>query len=193
MRRHMTIAVAAVLCLLPVACSGDGSQSSPSPAPSSAGPSGVTGNTGTIINPSSSLPPSSSPGITGSVTHGSAAVTLSGAGSGNLTMSKLSSPALWSVPPGSMALLWSGPSQEALGLGGASFVGQQSTSGALSLSFTAPVNGTTTAFTSTHGECIITITTAEATSVAGSYQCTGVPNTDASIMVNAQGTFSATG
>lgn len=191
MRRNLTIVAVAAVSSLAAACSGGGSDASPSPA--SVAPSGVTGNNGVVINPNGSLPPTSSPGITGSVTQGSAAVNLSGASSGSLTLSNLSSPALWSAPPGSMALLWSGPSQQTFGLGGASFSGQQSTSAALSLSFTAPVSGTATAFTSTRGECIITITTAEATSVAGSYQCTGVPNDDASIMVNAQGTFSATG
>jgi hypothetical protein len=153
----------------------------------------VTGNTGTIIDPSSSLPPSSSPGITGSVTQGSATMTLSGTASGNLTLNTLSSPAIWSPPPGSLALLWSGPLKQSFGLGGASFVGQRSTSGALSLSFTVIVNAAAVAFTSTSGECIITITTAETTSVAGTYQCTGVPNDDATVLINAQGSFSATG
>jgi hypothetical protein len=92
-----------------------------------------------------------------------------------------------------MALLWAGPLKQAFGLGGASFLGQRSTSSALSLSFTAPVNGAAVAFTSTNGECIITIATAAPTSVAGSYQCTGVPNDDASIVINAQGSFNATG
>ena len=193
MRSSLTIAVLAVVSFAAAACSGDDTQASPTPVTSSAVPSGATGNTGTIIDPSGSLPPTSSPGITGSVTQGNATMTLSGAASGTVTLSTLSSPAIWSPPPGSMALLWSGPAKQAFGLGGASFVGQRSTSSALSLSFTVLVGGAAVAFTSTSGECIITITTAQTNSVAASYQCTGVPNDDASIVINAQGSFSATG
>ena len=190
-RKLMIAAVVATLALAGVACSKDTPATpsisfSPSPVP-------VSGGTGVTISPSGSLPPSSSPGITGSVTDGSATATMTGAFAGTLAFDDLASPALWSPPPGSVALQWNGAGKQTLGLGGPSFAGQQATSSTVSLSFTLRIERKLVTFRSTAGECIITITTAEANDVEGLFQCTGVTNADGTLVLNAQGSFGATG
>jgi hypothetical protein len=192
MRKKLKIAgVVATLALVGAACSKstDSTPSlsfSPSPVP-------VSGATGVPTSPSDGLSPSASPGTAGSVTDGSATATMTGAFAGTVTFDDLASPALWSPPPGSVALQWNGPDKQTLGLGGPSFAGQQATSPTVSLSFTVRTGGKLVAFRSTAGECIITITTAEAADVEGLYQCTGVKNADGTLVLNAQGSFGATG
>ena len=78
-------------------------------------------------------------------------------------------------------------------MGGASFTGTQTTSGALSLSFTVKTNGGTTTFHSIAGECEVTISQAGAHDVAGLFTCTGLTSTDGKLTVNATGSFSAAG
>ena len=63
----------------------------------------------------------------------------------------------------------------------------------MSLSFTLRVGGKLVTFHSTAGECIITITAAQANDVEGLFQCTGVTNADGTLVLNAQGSFGATG
>lgn len=194
MWRKLTFVTLAVVALASVACSNDdGPSFSFSPLPPSSSPSGVTGSDGATINPSGSLPPSSSPGITGTVTDGAAELTVSGATSTSVSLPELVSPALWAPPPGSMALQWDGPNGQSFGMGGSSFAGQQPTSSALSLSFTIRIDNVKVEFRSTGGECLITITPAEVASMGGQFQCTGVKNGDGTIVVNAQGSFTAVG
>ncbi len=187
----MIAGVVATLALAGVACSKDADTTpslsfSPSPVP-------VSGGTGVTISPSGSLPPSSSPGITGSVTDGSATATVTGAVAGTLVFDDLASPALWSPPPGSVALQWNGADKQTLGLGGPSFAGQQATSSTMSLSFTLRAGGKLVSFHSTSGECIITISAAQPNDVEGLFQCAGVTNADGTLVLNAQGSFGATG
>ncbi len=194
MRRSLTFAAVAVATLLGAACSGDsGPTFSFSPLPPSSSSSGVTGSTGTTINPSGSLPPSSSPGITGAVTDGTATMSVTGSTTASVSFATLVTPALWSPPPGSMALRWGGPNGQSFGMGGSSFAGQQPTSSALSLSFVIRIDNSKVEFRSTAGECLITITLADVSSLAGQFQCTGVKNGEGTIVVNAQGSFSASG
>ena len=196
MRKHLTFVTFAVVTLSFAACSqGAEVTFSFSPLPPSSGPSpsSVTGSDGATINPSGSLPPSSSPGSTGTVTDGAAPVSVSGSTSMSVSFAARGRPALWAPPPGSMALQWDGPSGQSFGMGGSSFTGQQATSTALSLSFVIRVVGAKVEFRSTAGECLITITTSEAANMAGQFQCTGVRNGDGTIVVNAQGSFTAVG
>jgi hypothetical protein len=92
-----------------------------------------------------------------------------------------------------MAPQWDAPNGQSFGMGGSSFTGQQPTSTALSLSFVIRIDSAKVAFRSTAGECLITITTAEVSAVEGQFQCTGVRNGDGTIVVNAQGSFTAVG
>jgi len=194
MRKSLTFVTLAAATLALAACAkGAEPTFSFSPLPPSSSPSSVTGSDGATINPSGSLPPSSSPGITGTVTDGAATVSVSGSTSTSVSFADLVSPALWAPPPGSMALQWDGPSGQSFGMGGSSFAGQQATSASLSLSFTIRVDSAKVEFRSTAGECLITITTAEAANMAGQFQCTGVRNGDGTIVVNAQGSFTAVG
>lgn len=193
MRKHLTFVAVALMTVAAASCSNDEPTFSFSPLPPSDSPSGVTGSTGTTINPSGSLPPTSSPGITGKVTDGAAALSVTGSTSASLSFDDLSTPALWAPPPASMALQWDAPNGQSFGMGGSSFTGQQPTSAALSLSFVIRIDSAKVAFRSISGECLITITTAEVSSVAGQFQCTGVRNGDGTIVVNAQGSFTAVG
>ena len=193
MPKNLTIAAAALLAVAGAACTRGRPADSPLPTPASSSPAGVTGTTGTTIVPSGSLPPSSSPGITGSVTTGTATVAVSGAATASVTFGTLGAPAIWAPPPGTMALQWNGPGDQTLGVGGTAVLGQRPTSTSLSLSFTVKLGTTDVGFRSTAGECIVTINTVADRSVAGLFQCTGVKNSDGTIVVNAQGSFGATG
>jgi hypothetical protein len=194
MRRNLTLAAALTLMALGVACSS-GSLTPPSPLGSvpTTSPTSITGSTGTTINASGSLPPSSSGGITGLVKHGTATLTLSGGLSGTVVFATLSTPAVWSPPPGLLALRWAGANGQTFGLGGSSFVGQQTSSDTQEVSFAVRSGGKLVSFHATGGQCIVTIGQAETSAVAGLLQCTGVPSTNGSLTANAQGTFSATG
>jgi hypothetical protein len=193
MRKNLTFLTVAFVALVAVACSKEAGPTFSFSLPPSSSPSPVTGSTGATINPSGSLPPSSSPGITGTVTDGAATLSVTGSTSSSVSFDQLVSPALWAPPPGSMALQWSGPSGQSFGMGGSSFAGQQPTSAALSLSFVIRIDNAKVEFRSTAGECLITITPADVANMGGQFQCTGVKNGEGTIVVNAQGSFTAVG
>ena len=48
-------------------------------------------------------------------------------------------------------------------------------------------------FVSDDGRCDVIVTTAEVATFEGTFSCTGITDENGSIVVNAQGTFSATG
>lgn len=198
MRRNLTI-IAAVTALATVgtACHSNRVEL-PSVPPTGGGSavgtaSGATGGTGTTINPSGSLPPTSSPGITGAVNMGSASVTTSGQVNTQVTFATLGTPAIWSPPPGAIALVWTGASRQSLGLGGDSFTAAQPTSAAHSLAITLRVNHALVAFRSVKGECTVTISPALPDNVGGTFLCTNLPDVNGTMTINAQGTFSAEG
>lgn len=194
MRKNLTFAALGVVMLAAGACSKDaGPTFSFSPLPPSSSPSDVTGSAGASIDPSGSLSPSSSPPIAATVTEGAATMVLTGSTSTSVAFDDLASPALWTPPPGSIALRWNGPNGQWLGMGGPSFAGQQPTSAALSLSFVIRIDNAKVEFRSTAGECLVTITPAEVASMGGQFQCTGVKNGDGTVVVNAQGGFTAVG
>lgn len=192
MRKHLTLVAVAIMTIAATSCSNDEPTFSFSPLPPSSS-GAVTGTPGATISPSGGVPPTSPPGIVANVTDGAAALSVTGSTSASLSFDDLASPALWVPPPGSLALQWDGPSGQSFGMGGSSFTGQQPTSTALSLSFVIRIDGAKVAFRSTAGECLITITSAEVSAVAGQFQCTGVRNGDGTIVVNAQGSFTAAG
>ena len=196
MRRNLAITAGLALVLLASACSNEAPSPSPSAPTTSAAPlpSGATGDTGTIINPSGSVPPTSSPGFTGAVTKGSATVTTVGGVNSVVAFSKLVPPALWVPPPGGIALQWAGSAQQSLSLGGPAFTSQQPTSASRILSFTVKgPAGALVQFRSAGGECLVTINPALPDDMGGIFDCRNLTSADGTLTVSAQGSFTATG
>jgi len=142
------------------------------------GPSGVT--------------PTTTP-VAGSVAAGQASLSLSGGINAAVSFGRLVTPAEWTPPPGTISLSWSGPGAQVLGLEGASFTSQVTTDAEHTLSFTVNVDGVPVAFSSTAGECTVTISPALPTQMGGTFLCTNLSSVDDAVSVNAQGSFSATG
>jgi hypothetical protein len=104
----------------------------------------------------------------------------------------LSGPTIYSPPPGQFSLGWD-TDTAALVLSGRSFVGNHPTSEILRLTFSVSSGATTTSFASQDGGCDVIVTTAGPASFEGTFSCTGIADEDGSVVVNAQGTFSASG
>ncbi len=192
MRRKLIAIAGLTVALATTGCAtGNGSvQITPGPNPSPLPSDG----SGTVISPSGSLPPTGPPGITGSVTHGQATLSLTGGLTQTAALPTLGTPAIWSPTPGSMTLSWTGlDPAESMSVGGASFTGQQSTSPTLTLAFSVKTAKGATAFRSQAGECTITLNPALATQVGGLVFCTNLKSVDTTVTVNVQGSFSAAG
>jgi hypothetical protein len=91
-----------------------------------------------------------------------------------------------------MDITWNGPSTELLRLSGTSFVSRAVTGPDRVLSFT--VNGPEgpVVFTSSAGECAVTITPALPDSMGGVFTCTLLTDGEGVTTVDARGVFSAT-
>jgi hypothetical protein len=155
----------------------------------------TTGVSPSAIPPSATSPtplPTSSPGITGSVTQGSGTLAVTGQVVQTSALDHLASPAVWSPPPGAIALRWVG-NDGSLTIAGPSFTNRVTTSQSLTLTFTARHNGVPKTFRSAAGECAITVSEALPTQMGGVYQCTQVSSEDGTLIVDAQGTFQASG
>lgn len=131
--------------------------------------------------------------VAGSVTVGQASLSLSGGINTVVSFGRLATPAEWAPPPGTLALSWNGPGAQVLGLEGASFTSQIATDAEHRFSFTVNVDGAPVAFSSTAGECTVTISPALTTQMGGTFLCTNLSSADDAVSVNAQGSFSATG
>jgi hypothetical protein len=196
MRREFIVIAAVTLGLTTAACTtGSGSvRISPTPVPTQSPAALPSDNSGTTINATGSLPPTGPPGITGSVTHGQATITLTGGLTQTTNFPTLTQPAIWSPVPGAMTLSWTGADQaESMSVGGSSFSGQQSTTTALTFGFSVKTNKGPKVFRSQAGECTITLNPAMATQVGGLVFCTNLKSVDGTLTVNAQGSFSASG
>lgn len=198
-----TLLVGLAAIALAAACSkGTGTAASPSSAfpsgsPQATGgngiPSGVIGGVPTGALGSGGVLPSASPGAgTGNISSGQVTYTVSGDIKDQTTLTLLIS-AVYSPPPGGMALVWTagGTSSETVGLGGSSFVGTRPTSSTLILTLAA-IGNTSASFTSTAGECTVTVDTAGPTNIAGSFACKGLKTTSGAV-VDVSGTFQAGG
>jgi hypothetical protein len=165
---------------------GNVSPASPSPAVTGAtGTTGASGATGTATL-------SASPGFTGSVDAGTASLAISGAIHIREAALPLTGPTIYSPPPGPFALGWD-TDTAAFALSGTSFVGNLPTSATLELSFSIGSGADATSFASDDGGCDVIVTTAEPTAFEGTFSCAAIADEDGSTVVNAQGTFSATG
>jgi hypothetical protein len=185
--------------VLSVACSGGGVQALQSLGPppeasptGNASPTATTGTTGTTINGSGGPVPTTSPGITGSVTAGNATISVSGALQTTQPTLPLSSPAIYSPPPGAFALSWA-TAAAGIALGGTSFVGTHPTSPDLRLTFFVHFASGTASFSSTDGGCDVTVAHAQATTLVGTFSCKGITDVNGTLVVDALGSFAAAG
>ncbi|MEP7059544.1 MAG: hypothetical protein ABI828_02325 [Actinomycetota bacterium] len=195
MRRNLITMTVLTLGLAGAGCSTGTSNfivPTPLPTPNLAPP--ASDGSGTVVSPSGTLPPTGPPGVTGSVTHGQASLTLSGGLSQTVSFPTLGAPAIWSPTPGTMTLSWTGlDPAESISVGGPSFTGQQSTSSTLTLAFSVKTPKGPMSFRSQGGECTVTLNPAQPTQVGGLVFCTNLKSVDGSVTVNAQGSFTAVG
>lgn len=137
-------------------------------------------------------PPTSSAGAaTGTVSKGEASVQVAGDLETEFS-APLAAPTAYAPPPGGFALRWMKATQ-GVGIAGLTFTGTRPTSPALSIVITVDTGGATAFFRSMKDECDVTIDTANANEVAGSFTCTGLKSADGSATVDASGRFSASG
>jgi hypothetical protein len=184
MERRSVAAVIAVLVLLAPACS-DGEPEPRLPDPIE---------TGTPVEIPASPTPTVDPEAETGFATGTAAVTLTGAVNLSGTYPSLGLPALWVPPPGDLAMTWVGSGERTLTLGGVSFTAQQPTSPERILAFVVGSGTGQLAFTSSAGECLVTISPALPDHMGGSFLCTsitGVAGDGTTVTVTAQGTFTA--
>lgn len=179
-----TWAKATVLAALTAACSttgvGHGVSISPPPPQSPI--------------PEPSATPSVSPGPASPLTTGTASISMAGdVRIVDRAFPTLVTPAVWAPPPAPMDITWSTGNGQTLRLFGTSFVSRVDTSPAQGLSFTIQSPDGLLEFTSTAGECSITITPALPDNMAGVFTCTAFVDTNGSTTVDVRGTFSATG
>ena len=195
MRSNLIVASTALILL--VACGGDDLESQgPSPeasptdnvSPATPTPAGATGGTGATGAP----PPTASPGFTGSVNVGNASLAISGALHISEAALPLTGPTIYAPPPGPFALGWD-TDTAAFALSGTSFIGNHPTSEDLRLTFSIRSGDETTSFASEDGGCDVIVTTADPATFEGTFSCTGISDEDGSVVVNAQGAFSAAG
>lgn len=183
----------AVLALLLVAAAC-GSDEAPAPAAPSPTPAATATPSLQSLAPGT-LPTSSVGAATGTLHVGTASIQLGGDLTNAITLLLLGSPALYSPPPGSTAVVWTDGLQT-LGITGDSFVGALDTSPTLSLSLLVRSGAEQVVLDSSAGECSITVDTAIERSFAGSFTCGGLTATTAAgvtLSVTATGTFSASG
>jgi hypothetical protein len=91
-----------------------------------------------------------------------------------------------------MDITWNGPSAQQLRLSGVSFVSRATTSPDRELSFTVTGPDGPVVFSSTAGECAVTITPALPNNMGGVFTCTLLTDVEGVTTVDARGVFSAT-
>jgi hypothetical protein len=123
---------------------------------------------------------------------GGATILLSGDLTLAVSLPTLAEPDVWSTPPAPMDLTWNEPGGQSLTVSGTSFVSRATTSTDHVLTFVVDGPGATLEFTSTAGECAVTITPALPDNVGGLFRCTGLTDGSGAFTVDATGTFTAT-
>jgi hypothetical protein len=176
-------ALAAIIVSLTAGCTETGFGHGPSVSPPSPAPS---------RSASVSPTPTGSPGSEALLANGVATLSLTGDLLVNVLLPTLGDGAQWSPPPAAMALTWTGPRGQQLGLTGTSFLSRQGTSPDRSLSFTVAGTDGPVEFSSTAGECTITITPALPDNMGGIFTCTTLTDVEGATTVDARGAFSAT-
>jgi hypothetical protein len=92
-----------------------------------------------------------------------------------------------------MDITWVGTGAQQVRLSGLSFVSLSETSEEKVLSFTVTGPDGPVTFSSTVGECNVTITPALPDNMGGVFICTSLADVEGATTVDARGTFSATG
>jgi hypothetical protein len=182
-----TRALGALLTVLTAACTTNGIGHGPSDTVS---PPPTNGDSPT---PTVSPTPSGSPGPESPLVVGAATVTLSGDVTMTIGLSSIETPAVWAPPPAPMDITWSGGAVQQLHLAGTSFVSLSPTSADKTLSFTVQGPDGPIEFSSTAGECSVTITPALADNMGGVFSCTRLTDVGGAVTVDARGTFTASG
>ncbi len=174
-----------LLVVLTAACSATGFGHGPSvspPPPDGDSPS-----------PTVSASPTGSPGPGSGLNAGQASVSVSGDLTLEVRFSRVATPAVWAPPPAPMNITWQGTSGQQLRLSGTSFVSRAETSADRALSFTVVGPNGLVEFSSTTGECSVTITPALPDNMGGVFTCTLLTDVEGVTTVDARGTFIATG
>ena len=213
-RRSAAAALAIVVATLGAACSSGAETPPPSPSPFfTSGPSDAnapsgsrTGETGSRSGPTGTgpeppaggatgaLPTSSPASATGNLNRGSLTIRTNGDIRTNATLRQMIS-TVYDAPPGGMALVWTagGADPSTVGFGGLSFTGTTRTSNTLILTLTVPTReGGFETFTSQDGECTVTIPTATANALQGSFRCAGL-TASSGVTIGVAGSFQASG
>ena len=176
--------VGTLLAVLTAACSATGVGHGPSvsPPPSDGSPS-----------PTLSPSPTGSPGPASILNAGTATVTLSGELTMTVPFASIVVPAVWAPPPAPMDITWQGSATQELRLSGTSFVSRAASGPDHLLAFTVTGPDGPVAFSSTAGECTVTITPALPDNMGGLFTCTLLTDVEGTTTVDARGVFSATG
>ena len=182
-----TRTLGALLTVLMAACTSTGIGHGPSEEVSPPPQGGVSS------TPTVSPTPSGSAGPESPLEVGVASVALSGDVTMTIGLSSIETPAVWAPPPAPMDITWSGGAVQQLRLSGTSFVSLEPTSADKALSFTVQSPDGPIEFSSTAGECSVTITPALADSMGGVFSCTLLTDVGDTVTVDARGTFSASG
>jgi hypothetical protein len=188
--RTRNLIAAIALILLGAACSGEREVTQPTGFPT--GPISFDS-----VSPSPGVLPTTSPGAaTGNLVNGTASAQLTGDLTGTRSFTALAPPALFSPPPGAMAVVWqTAAGDETMSITGTSFTGTQPTSATLTLTVTVRNGTAPVVLTSSTGDCLVTIDQAIATTFAGSFTCERLAGTTPTgeLAVDLTGTFSASG
>jgi hypothetical protein len=179
-----TRVLGALLAALTAACTttGVGHGPSVSPPPQDDSPS---------ASPSPS--PTGSPGPDSGLTTGTATFSLSGDLTLDVRITRVARPAVWAPPPAPMDITWQGTSGQQLRLSGTSFLSRTETTADRALSFTVAGPDGSVEFSSTAGECSVTITPALPDNMGGVFTCTLLTDVEGVTTVDARGNFVATG
>jgi hypothetical protein len=136
-------------------------------------------------------PPTGSPGRAVSVTSGRADVTVVGDVRDARVYAQLTTPAVYAPEAGGITLAWRSDRFEVLTISGTVTSGAQPTSSALSVQFMMQQGSKLIAFSSSDGECGVTVETLEETSFRGSFDCAELTSIDGDRTVQAAGSFEA--
>lgn len=174
-----------LLVVVTAACSttGIGHGESVSPAPSDE----------VSPSPTASPTPTGSPGPASPLETGAATLALSGALTMSVPFASIAIPAVWAPPPAPMDITWLGPSTQQLRLSGTSFVSRAATSPDRVLAFTVTGPDGPVVFSSTAGECAVTITPALPDNMGGVFTCNLLTDVEGVTTIDARGVFSAIG
>jgi hypothetical protein len=179
-----TMVVGTLVSVLAAGCSATGVGQGPSISPPPSGDS---------PSPTVSPSPTASPGPASALNAGAATLSLSGDLTIDVAFASITTPTVWAPPPAPMDITWQGPTTQELRLSGTSFVSRAETSSDHALSFTVTGPDGPVVFSSTAGECSVTITPALPDNMGGIFTCTLLTDVEGAITVDARGVFSATG